>query len=39
MALREHLAELRRRFVISAIAILLGAAVGWYLYTPVIEVL
>ena len=37
MALREHLAELRRRFVISAIAILLGAAVGWYLYTPVIE--
>ena len=30
MALREHLAELRRRVVISAIAIVLGAFIGFF---------
>ncbi|HKG51617.1 MAG TPA: twin-arginine translocase subunit TatC [Actinomycetales bacterium] len=39
MALREHLTELRRRVVRSAIAILLGAVVGWFLYDWVIEAL
>jgi sec-independent protein translocase protein TatC len=37
MALREHLAELRRRVVIGAIAIVLGAIGGWVLATPVME--
>jgi len=35
MALREHLAELRRRMVISAIAVVLGALAGWFLSKPV----
>jgi len=35
MPLREHLAELRRRLVISALAIAAGAAVGWFAYPPV----
>src|SRR5688500_16829618 len=37
MALREHLAELRRRVVFGAIAIVLGAIGGWFLATPVME--
>jgi sec-independent protein translocase protein TatC len=37
MALREHLAELRRRLVIGAVAIVLGAIGGWVLSTPVME--
>jgi sec-independent protein translocase protein TatC len=37
MALREHLAELRRRVVISAIAVVLGAIAGWFLANPVME--
>jgi len=37
MALREHLAELRRRVVIAAIAIVLGAIGGWFLAQPVME--
>jgi sec-independent protein translocase protein TatC len=37
MALREHLAELRRRVVISAIAIILGTVGGWFLAQPVME--
>ena len=37
MPLRAHLTELRKRFVRSAIAILLGAVGGWYLYKPVFE--
>jgi sec-independent protein translocase protein TatC len=37
MALREHLAELRRRVVIAAIAIVLGAIGGWFLADPVQE--
>jgi sec-independent protein translocase protein TatC len=35
MALREHLRELRRRVVRSALAILVGAVVGWFLYNQV----
>ena len=37
MALREHLAELRRRMVISAIAVVVGAIAGWFLANPVME--
>ena len=32
MPLREHLAELRRRVLISVLAIALGAAAGWFIY-------
>src|SRR6476469_2735275 len=35
MPLREHLAEFRRRVLWSALAILLGSAVGWYAYEPI----
>jgi sec-independent protein translocase protein TatC len=37
MALREHLAELRRRVVISALAVVLGAVAGWFLAQPTME--
>jgi sec-independent protein translocase protein TatC len=37
MALREHLAELRRRVVISAVAIVVGGIIGWFLYPPVMQ--
>jgi sec-independent protein translocase protein TatC len=37
MALREHLKELRRRVVIAAFAIVLGAVGGWFLANPVQE--
>jgi sec-independent protein translocase protein TatC len=37
MSLREHLAELRRRVVISAVAIVVGGIIGWFLYQPVME--
>jgi len=37
MALREHLAELRRRVLIGSIAIVLGAIGGWFLAQPVME--
>ena len=39
MALREHLTELRRRVVRSALAILVGAVAGWFLYSPVFDAL
>lgn len=39
MALREHLLELRKRVVRSALAILLGAIAGWFLYTQVFDAL
>lgn len=35
MPLREHLLELRKRVVISAIAVIVGSVAGWYLYDPV----
>lgn len=34
MPLRAHLAELRRRFVRSALAIVVLSVAGWFLYTP-----
>ncbi|MEO8827087.1 twin-arginine translocase subunit TatC [Lapillicoccus sp.] len=37
MSLGDHLRELRRRFVIAAIAILLGAVVGWWKYSYIIS--
>ncbi len=37
MPLREHLTELRRRFVRSAIAVLVGAVAGWFVYKPLFE--
>lgn len=36
MPLLEHLRELRRRVVRSAIVILIGSGIGWYLYNPII---
>lgn len=37
MPLRAHLTELRKRFVRSAAAILLGAVAGWFVYKPLFE--
>src|SRR5436309_1290851 len=36
MTLVEHLTELRRRLIISAIAIALGATVGFIFYNPIL---
>jgi sec-independent protein translocase protein TatC len=35
MPLAEHFRELRRRLIISVLAIALGAVAGWFLYDPV----
>ena len=37
MPLLEHLRELRRRLVISAIAIAIGTTVAWFFYEPLIN--
>jgi len=37
MSLGDHLRELRRRVLIAATAILLGAIVGWWQYLPIFE--
>jgi sec-independent protein translocase protein TatC len=39
MPLRGHLVELRRRVVLSAVGVLVGAVVGWFFYDPVFEAL
>lgn len=39
MTLMEHLVELRRRVIVSVVAIALGAVVGWFLYPAVFRVL
>lgn len=39
MPLRAHLAEFRKRLVLSAIGILVGAIGGWFLYEPVFQLL
>ena len=39
MPLGEHLRELRRRIVVSTIAIAIGAVAGWFLYQPLYEAL
>lgn len=39
MPVLGHLIELRNRLIISAIAIVLGAVAGWFLYDPVLDIL
>jgi sec-independent protein translocase protein TatC len=39
MSLRAHLRELRNRLFFVAVGLLLGAVVGWMVYTPVFEAL
>lgn len=39
MALRDHLRELRRRFVLAAIGLVIGAVLGWIFYEPVFDLL
>jgi sec-independent protein translocase protein TatC len=35
MPLKEHIRELRNRLIVSAVAVLLAAVGGWFLYDPV----
>ncbi len=37
MSLVEHLTELRTRIIRSVLAIAVGAIVGWFLYTPILD--
>lgn len=39
MSLMEHLMELRTRLIRCAIAVTLGALIGWFLYFPVFDLL
>ena len=39
MPLTGHLKELRNRLIIAAVAVVVGAAVGWFLYDPVLTLL
>jgi sec-independent protein translocase protein TatC len=39
MTLGEHLAELRRRLIISIAAIAVGAVIAWFMYNPVLNFL
>lgn len=39
MSLMEHLVELRGRLIKCAIAVAIGAALGWFLYHPVLVIL
>lgn len=39
MSLMEHLVELRSRLIKSAVAVAIGAALGWFAYNPVLDVL
>ena len=39
MPLREHLRELRRRTVLIALGLVVGAVAGWLLYEPVFDLL
>lgn len=39
MPLRDHLRELRKRVVRAALALLVGAVGGWFLYDPVVVIL
>lgn len=39
MPLREHFIELRKRLVLSAAGLVVGAVGGWFLYQPVFETL
>lgn len=37
MSLVEHLTELRTRIIRSVLAIAVGAVIGWFLYTPILD--
>jgi sec-independent protein translocase protein TatC len=37
MTLLEHLAELRRRVLLCAVAVVVTSILGWFLYTPVLH--
>jgi len=39
MSLTEHLTELRKRIIISIVAVAVGAVVAWFFYTPIFEFL
>jgi len=39
MSLGDHLRELRRRFLIAAGAIAIGSVIGWFVYSPLIELI
>ncbi|WP_028046362.1 twin-arginine translocase subunit TatC [Cellulomonas sp. URHE0023] len=39
MPLRAHLVELRHRLFLAVLGLLVGAVIGWFLYTPVFEAL
>jgi sec-independent protein translocase protein TatC len=39
MTLVEHLDELRHRLIVSMVAIAIAAAVGWFLYGPILHLL
>ena len=39
MPLRAHLVELRHRLFLSVLGIMVGAVIGWFLYTPVFQAL
>lgn len=39
MSLMEHLVELRNRLIKCAVAVAIGAALGWFAYNPVLDVL
>lgn len=39
MPLRAHLVELRKRVFLAALGVVVGAVIGWFLYTPVFEAL
>src|SRR3972149_2555790 len=39
MSLVEHLEELRRRLVISMVALTAGSVIGWFLYDAVVRLL
>lgn len=39
MSLVEHLSELRYRLIVSIVAIVVGAAIGWFLFDRVIDLL
>lgn len=39
MPLREHLREARRRFVLAALGVAVGAVVGWFVFDPVFAAL
>ncbi len=39
MPLREHLAEIRKRFFLCAAGLVVGAIAGWFLYQPLLRIL